>query len=38
MLDIYFESPFNYMSECLNYPNLTKQFFGGKGTGGKLSN
>lgn len=29
---------FNYMSECLNYPNLTKQFFGRKGTGGKLSN
>lgn len=23
-----FSITFNYMSECLNYPNLTKQFFG----------
>lgn len=24
MLDIYFKSPCNYLSKCLNYPNLTK--------------
>lgn len=27
MLRIYFKSPCNYLSKCLNYPNLTEILF-----------